>query len=362
MPASSRRNPLFDALKSSRHKYDPIEIIQLFTKVSEERVKVLAANLSRYIVTNLPAAFSNRNGLTDYRTNPYVLLTSAQVIKLNDPTHFATFLFNSKLYMGLETSFGKSVEKAFIGSYPIVGENKWIDPPEKEKEFTELIGLSRQDRARRRTKSVWREIDKSCISGTTRYLLSIKSGPNTINDSQVQAMTDAISQNYESWARETKRNHPSVSQLDIVIGLTYGTDKTTNNKENQILCKMLEHGFKEEDPKRCPGVLRHKSKPVRLYRCIGKEFWAFIGNPAGPSAADHIFLEVLLALSRALSVGLEITDIEDRINNKISALANALANLRFPRGSLPGWVRDEFSEDELFWFATALTAFYDEGI
>jgi hypothetical protein len=29
----------------------------------------------------------------------------------------------------------------------------------------------------------------------------------------------------------------SINEIDIVIGLTYGTDKTTNNKENQILAK-----------------------------------------------------------------------------------------------------------------------------
>ena len=40
----------------------------------------------------------------------------------------------------------------------------------------------------------------------------------------------------------------------------------------------------------------------------------------------------------------------------------ALAKLQFPRNTLPEWVRQEFSEDQLFWFATAITAFYDEGI
>ena len=52
----------------------------------------------------------------------------------------------------------------------------------------------------------------------------------------------------------------------------------------------------------------------------------------------------------------------DRINKKIRDLAAALTKLQFPRKSLPGWVREDFSDDELFWFATAMTAFYDEGI
>jgi hypothetical protein len=47
---------------------------------------------------------------------------------------------------------------------------------------------------------------------------------------------------------------------------------------------------------------------------------------------------------------------------KVKHLAAALAKLQFPRNSLPNWIRDDFSDNQLFWFATALTAFYDEGI
>jgi hypothetical protein len=35
---------------------------------------------------------------------------------------------------------------------------------------------------------------------------------------------------------------------------TYGTDRTTNNKENQILVKLLEQGFVDEDRGRRPRV------------------------------------------------------------------------------------------------------------
>ena len=71
-------------------------------------------------------------------------------------------------------------------------------------------------------------------------MTSIKSGPNTINDSQVAAMTRAIIDNHGRWAEQTKKTYRTVKYLDIVIGLTYGTDRTTNNKENQILVKLLD--------------------------------------------------------------------------------------------------------------------------
>ena len=71
---------------------------------------------------------------------------------------------------------------------------------------------------------------------------------------------------------------------------------------------------------------------------------------------------MLLALSKALSKGAAEADLESRINAKINQLAGAIANLQFPRASLPEWVREDFSDDELVWFATAMSAFYDEGV
>jgi len=334
-----------------------------FSKVDEARVDQLARVLSSYIESNLPNAFERRKVLNDYRTNPYVLTTVANVMRLNEPARFADFLFNSKLYMTLETSFGKSIEAAFLGFYPIGGSAKWEEVPEKIKEFRVLDGLSREDRARKRTESVWREIDKSCITNSSRYLVSIKSGPNTINDTQVQAMTEAIINHHKDWANQTKHNHPSVKRLDVVIGLTYGTNRTTNNKENQILVKLLSHGFKEEDRDRKPGVLIDEETGfVRVYRTIGRDFWGFIGCPSKPDTAQFVFVEILLGLSRALSKGIRTRKIEMSINSKLKDLARALEKLQFPRSCLPKWVINDFTDDELFWFATGLTAFFDEGI
>ena len=357
------RNPLFDVLKSSRNCFDPQELVALFNRVNEERVTTLAAALSKYIAVNLPAAFEKRDGLADYRTNPYVLLTSASVMNLREPARFADFLFNSKLYMALETSFGKSVEGTFTGLYPIASRAKWQEAPEKTAEFAALKGLSRQEKARRRTTSVWREIDKSCVSRRRRFLISIKSGPNTINDTQVQGMTAAIAENHRAWLEQSKKTYPGVTELDVIVGLTYGTARTTNNKDNQILAKLLDHGFEEEDRAKKPGVLIDSdTKTIRVYRSIGRDFWALIGNPDKPQDSPFVFLEVLLALAKALSTGIENASVETRINRKIQDLATALAKLQFPRNSLPEWVREDFSEDELFWFATAMTAFCDEGI
>jgi hypothetical protein len=284
---------------------------------------------------------------------------------LQEPRRLADFLFNTKLYMGLETSFGKSIEAAFVSQYPLDPQTvqKWSDAPEKVAESKTLGGLTNEQKARQRSESVWREVDKSCVIGTRRFITSIKSGPNCINDTQVAGMTDAIAKQHQVWMAHTKTTYPRVNDLDIIIGLTYGTDKTTNNKENQILAKLLGKGFVQEDRRKKPGVLiDRKTRTIRVYRRIGKQFWALIGNPASPESAQFVFLEVLLSLASALRVVMTEADLETRINARIQALSEAFRNLVFPRKSLPDWVREDFSDTELFWFATALTAFYDEGI
>src|SRR5260221_4111406 len=150
---------LSKVLKSPRHSFRVEEIVELFKLVDERRVDALAAQLTTYIRKNLPAAFEGRDGLADYRTNPYVLMTSANVMKLTDMDKFGAFLFNSKLYMALETSFGKSVESAFTGAYPLTSKGKWEESREKRKEFDGYAGLNREEKAQQRTASVWREVD-----------------------------------------------------------------------------------------------------------------------------------------------------------------------------------------------------------
>jgi hypothetical protein len=245
----------------------------------------------------------------------------------------------------------------------LTSQHKWIEAPEKIAESTALNGLSREEKAKKRVDSIWREIDRSCVVGGRRYITSIKSGPNTINDTQVQGMTSAILNNYRNWALQTKSTYPDVKEMDVVLGLTYGTDCTTNNKENQILVKLIDQGFEEEDRAKKPGVLiDQETRSVRIYRRIGKDFWAFIGQPDDPSSAEFVFLEVLLALAKSLAKGIETSNLESRINIRLQQLSFALSHLQFPRQSLPDWIRDDFTEEQLFWFATAMTAFFDEGI
>lgn len=147
MSPTAKRNSFFEVLRSARRRYDPREIAELLHQVSQRRIEAMASALTEYINVNLPKAFDRRKGLADYRTNPYVLMTSATIMNLDSPKRFADFLANSKLYMGLETSFGKSIENIFK-YYPVVSKQRWSSPDEKIKEFAALEGLDREQRAR----------------------------------------------------------------------------------------------------------------------------------------------------------------------------------------------------------------------
>jgi hypothetical protein len=355
---------IYEILRNKPRRYTSDEITLLLGSINISRVFEIASILSQYIRLNLPKSISARKGLTGYRTNPYVMMASAYVLKLTDPVLFARFLFDNKFYMGLETSFGKSIEKITVSQYPVIVDGeKWQNPPEKAQESVSLSGLSKEKKARARILSVWREIDRSLVIGKRRFLVTIKSGPNTINDTQVEAMRSAIIKYAGEWMAQTQKTYPDVTELDIVIGLTYGTEKTTNNKENQLLVKLLDNGFIEEDRVSKPGILIDSvTKKIRVYRIIGKEFWAFIGNPLQPENAQYVYLEVLFALSKALNMGTEPIVLEESLNEKIRMLSQAFYDVVLPYRSVPETIRQAFTEDHLFWITAAMTAFYDHGI
>lgn len=366
MSSPEEKKELYEILKSPRHQFDKDDIKNLFSIVDQERVEELAYRLKADLSENLPRIYGRRSVLSDYRTNPYVMLATTNIMELSDPERFADFLFNSKLMMGLETSFGKIIERAFVQGYPSNSKTKWRDPPEKIAEFIEEKKIeNRQARSALRSNSIWREIDKDVVFGNRRYLTSIKSGPNTINDTQVQGMADAISTKYRDWLRLSELETPGIDGIDIVIGLTYGTERSTNNKDNQILAKLMDRGFEEEDQIKLPGVLvDSETGRVRVYRRVGQSFWSWIGNPQDEADQPQVFLEVLLALSLAFKVLLaDGTALEEGINDRLRMLAMALLKMQLTPETLPQWITEKgIGEDDLFYLITAISAFYDEGI
>jgi hypothetical protein len=123
----------YKAIKARSHSFHPTQVASSLTLTDKDRVEALSEAISTYIVKNLSGAIDRREGLAHYRTNPYVLLTSASVMQLVESEQFASFLFNNKLYMGLETSFGKSIESVLVIPYPVGAtlHGRWREPPDK---------------------------------------------------------------------------------------------------------------------------------------------------------------------------------------------------------------------------------------
>jgi hypothetical protein len=319
--------------------------------------------LETYISTNLPKAIRSKSTLGDYRTSPYVLMATAGALRLDDMRELAKFLVDIKLYMGLETSFGKSIEQIVMRHYPLDSdaELRWGNPVEKIEESESLRGLSAEEKSGQRVDSVWREIDSACVHGDRRHLLTIKSGTSTINDTQVGGMFTAIRDNHMKWL-ESSRERFGIEGIDVVIGLTYGTDWSTNNKENQILAKLMSAGFDEVDRENQPGVLANADGSVRVYRAIGVGYWAYTANPTDPQTADFAFLEVLLGLALALKLAHQKADIGAALNERLDLLGDAFRSLRFPTGeALPQWVSQDLGVTELTWLAAALSGFFDNA-
>lgn len=351
----------YSEIKERRH-YDSEKVERWFQQVSRDRVVEIATEMETYISTNLPAAIRSKSTLGDYRTSPYVLMAIAGALQLDDMPELAKFLVDTKLYMGLETSFGKSIERVVMHHYPMDADeqHRWGDPVEKLEEFESLRGLSAEEKSAQRVDSVWREIDSACVHGDRRHLMTIKSGTSTINDTQVGGMFTAIRDNHAKWL-ESSRDRFKVDGIDVVIGLTYGTDWSTNNKENQILAKLMSAGFEEVDRVQQPGVLANDDGSVRVYRAIGVGYWAYAANPTDPGSADFAFLEVLLGLALALKLAHQKADIGAALNERLALLGEAFQSLRFPTGeALPEWIsQDLLDVTELTWLAAALSAFFD---
>lgn len=349
---------------NSIKQYSPYHqelIATWFGQISRDRIHKIANSMSSYISQYMPEQIRKKKTLSDYRTSPYVLMATAGALNLENIIDLSKFLVDTKLYMGLETSFGKSIEKVVMKHFPIdSNSSEWGEPLEKIEEFETYKGLTREEKSARRVDSVWREIDAACVHKNRRHLMTIKSGVSTINDTQVAGMFTAIRDRHKQWL-ESSIELFGVEGIDITIGLTYGTDKSTNNKENQILVKLLSAGFEELDRKNYPGVLVNRDGTVRVSRKIGIDYWAYTGNPSNPNNAKYVFLEVLLGLAKALQISYEQSDIGAALNERLEMLGSAIAQQKFPTGnSIPSWIVEDFGTSELTWLAAAMTSFFDQ--
>ena len=332
-------------------EFDKEEYGELLSDVEPDRINKIAGEWSKYLKGNVRDAIENKDEIDDYRLNPYAATTIAGILDLDSTEDISEFIFGSKLYMSLETAFGKSVENVVMPIYPVESGVQWEEHPEKIEEMED---------EERGEDLVWQKVDKYCVVEDTAYLMTVKSGPRTINETVADGMKSDISDHSQTWLEGTQKHHPNVSNMEFIIGLTYGTDESTNTKDLRVLYKLVEEeNFDEVDRDTHPGVIRPPdSENIRVHNKVGIDFWSYVGNPSNPSDSEHTFLEVLLGLVKASDeVGEDLEGISDK---KIEGLSEALDNLYIPEGKLPGEIESEYGEDKLASLSQTLILFYDE--
>lgn len=157
----------------------------------------------------------------DVNINPFLMLALAPAYNIFSPFEAAEYAQMAKLPHGDATAFGRYVEDKI---FPVFGVHP---PPEKFEDAT---------------KNLWSSIDRELVVNDKRYLLTLKSGPWTMNQSHANEMSDAFPTIHES------------TGCDIIIGITYGKRSSLNNK---------------------PQLVINRTGPY-VHTLVGKELWEFV--------------------------------------------------------------------------------------
>lgn len=172
----------------------------------------------------------------DVNINPFLMLAMAPAYNIYSPLEAAEYAQMTKLPHGDATAFGRFVED---NVFPIFGV---VDVPEKLKQ-----------------KSLYSPIDKQLVVDGRRYLMALKSGPWTMNQSHANEMIGCF-----------PRIRRATSS-DLIIGIYYGSRSKLNNK---------------------PRLVRDATGPY-VHPLVGKELWEFV------TGVRDAHLEVFAAIQAA---------------------------------------------------------------
>ena len=262
---------------------------------SQKRVKAMEDDFRIRIGTHLKSLASASKEFRKYNTNPFVLLFYANQKGLCRVKEIEEALIPAKVFSSMETSAGKMVERVVLSHY----------------------GWKCVDSAMHTTDSV---IDASKIDGDTLHLVTLKSGPQCINDSMTGSISSELVKYAVDWAKAS-----SVQKVDFTVGVLYGTQKKSNKKDWHILrraclevdalgsrAKVIEY---PNDKWQCHFRIGKVHVTARV--CIGKSLWDLIGG------RFDAYTELLCAAIRASIVvtnnepqpsGFEIPDLAQIIS------------------------------------------------
>jgi hypothetical protein len=185
------------------------------------------------------------NDIAKTNFNPFLLLITAPVYNIYSPFEVAERLQFAKAFHGDDTAFGRMAEERFLKVLGAV-------QPEIKK-----TGTAAQ-------KTRWSPIDLEATIDGQRYLMSIKAGPWTMNQSHAAEMI----RHFRELRDETGAN--------IIIGITYGRYKNLNNKP-----LVVQRGL---------------NNPAWFDYLVGKDFWEFVSGVK--DVHKEIFKSIRIAQKR----------------------------------------------------------------
>lgn len=212
--------PLAEALRPRRFRRT-----ELAETLPEGAIEQFIEETYQFLNRRFQTLAVDFNDIAKTNFNPFLLLITAPVYNTYSPFEVAERLQFAKAFHGDDTAFGRMAEERFL---KVLGAN-----PPLEKKVADK-------------KTRWSPIDLEATIDGQRYLMSIKAGPWTMNQSHANEMI----QHFQALREETNAR--------IIIGITYGRYKNLNNKP-----VVVQNGL---------------GNPDWFEYLVGKDFWEFVSG------------------------------------------------------------------------------------
>lgn len=237
---------------------------KLTTNISSKLVGQIGQETKSLLERRFKALAIDFDSLDKTNFNPFLLLITAPVYNLFSPFEIAERLQLGKAYHGDDTAFGRFGEEKLL---PLFGVTEC---PEKGK------------------KADWEPVDCQVQVDGKRYIMSIKSGPWTMNQSHANAMIEKFPQIHQ------QTGDP------IMIGIMYGRYENLNNK---------------------PALVeQHLGNPEWFDFLVGRDFWEFISGVR--DIHKHIFGAIRTAQMEFAKEHSDETFQEKLVSNRLKIAAS----------------------------------------
>jgi len=250
MPPPQPRKFRRKALKAALDEATATKIVVETRNLLDRRFKLLAEDFKDIADTNF---------------NPFLLLITAPVYNIYSPLEVAERLQLAKAFHGDDTAFGRFGEEKLL---PLFGAKEPAEKGEK--------------------KAAWEPIDKELTVEGSRYLISVKSGPWTMNQSHANAMIDKFQAIHDE------------TNCRIMIGIMYGRYQNLNNKP-----ALVAQGL---------------GSPPWFDYLMGRDFWEFVSGVK--DVHKHIFKAIRQAQREFAEAHKDETFHEKLVGNRLKIAAS----------------------------------------